>query len=727
MSGCRRIPALVLWLAAWCPAPLAGGSEFVGSARCADCHQQQYQLWRDSHHDLAMQVASAATVLGDFGDAEFSYFGERSRFYRRDGGFFVKTRDGSGEQREFEVLYTFGVEPLQQYLVALPGGRLQALTIAWDSRPRAEGGQRWFHLQPDEAIAPADELHWSGTYFNWNSRCAECHSTGLQKNFSLAQNRFDTTWAEIDVACEACHGAGAGHLAWAALPAAERSAGDKGLRSLRRAGVWEYIDGLSTASLSKTPAQAATASAAAQLDSCAHCHSRRNITSADVFGKPFLDHHALQLLDRGIYHADGQILEEVFVYGSFIQSKMFHQGVVCSDCHEPHSLALRQPGNAVCGQCHNPAVFDTPKHHHHLAGGAGAVCADCHMPETTYMVVDPRRDHSLRVPRPDLSVSLGVPNACNQCHTGKPPSWAAAAVAAWYPDSRLRGPHFGTALAAGHSGEPRAAALLAQLAAADQPDIARATALSLLQHYPGRQSLDAALASLGDGSSLVRAAALQALQMLPLQQRFQFAGALLGDSSARVRAEAGRLLAGVPTETLTAAQKKRLQAAVKTYVDSLLVNADLADSHLNLAALYRQQGRWQQAQAALQTALKVDPRSVAAMVNLADWYRQTGRDEQGEALLQKALRSSPHNPLVHHSLGLLYVRQKQLPRALQQLQKAAELAPQISRYAYVYSVALDSTGATAKALEVAQQALQRQPADPQLRALQASLQRKLGR
>ncbi|TQV70508.1 tetratricopeptide repeat protein [Exilibacterium tricleocarpae] len=697
------------------------GDGYVGSGECASCHRQQYDLWRNSHHDLAMARATPATVLGNFDNARFTYYDEVTRFYRRNGDFFVKTRGENGEDHEFQVLYTFGVEPLQQYLVAFPGGRLQALAVAWDSRPRAEGGQRWFHLQPEQPIAHTDELHWSGTYFNWNSRCAECHSTNLKKNFSLAENRFATTWSEIDVACEACHGPGEKHLQWAA--GTDRKSADSGLLPLRSTAVWQAVPGSHTA---RNTSAGAARDTVTQIDICAHCHSRRAIVSNDVFGRPFPQHHQLQLLDEGIYHPDGQVLEENYVYGSFIQSKMFHQGVTCSNCHEPHSLALRAPGNAVCTQCHSAPVFDTPKHHHHPVSSSGASCANCHMPETTYMVIDDRRDHSLRVPRPDLSVALGVPNACNQCHTDRDAKWAAAALEDWFPASRLRGEHFGHTLAAARAGDPGAEAMLIRLArAGHQPAIARATAVELLQYYPSQESLDTAVAQLADTDPLVRLSALRALAMLPPAQRLQFAGPALADPSPRVRAEAGKVLAGTPAAGLSAAQRSQLRRAQDAYIESLMVNADIADNHLNLGALYQQQGRWERAAAAFETALRIDARSVPAMLNLADWYRQQERDFKGEPLLQKALRVSPGNAAAHHSLGLLYVRQKKIPQAMQHLQQAAQRAPEVVRYTYVYSVALDSVGQTAAALEVARQALQRHPHNRELLGLRASFGRKL--
>ncbi|MFP8880341.1 MAG: multiheme c-type cytochrome, partial [Myxococcota bacterium] len=381
---------------------------YVGSAECGRCHADQFEKWSGSHHDLAMQIASDATVLGNFDAAEFSQHGAHFLFSRRDGRFLVRTEDANGDPAEFEIAYTFGVEPLQQYLVRLARGRLQVLSVAWDTRPSAQGGQRWFHLYPDERQRPGDPFHWTGGYQTWNHMCAECHSTNLEKHFDSATDSYATKWAEIDVACEACHGPGSLHVAGAAAG----SDAPAGLPVGFAAGDSRY-----------------------QVDVCAPCHSRRHRVSAeDRTGQPLLDHFVPVTLRAGLYHSDGQILEEVYVYGSFVQSAMYAHGVACSDCHDPHSLELRIAGNGLCTQCHaetgNPSfpsltkkAYDTAEHHFHPAGSAGAQCVNCHMPARTYMQIDPRRDHSFRVPRPDVSMKLGTPNACTGCHTDRTAAW----------------------------------------------------------------------------------------------------------------------------------------------------------------------------------------------------------------------------------------------------------------------------------------------------------------
>jgi hypothetical protein len=320
-------------------------AKFVGSETCAGCHQTEADLWRGSHHKLAMDHATDKSVLGDFADTSFDRYGVRSRFFRKDGKFFVETDGPDGKLAVFEIKYTFGVNPLQQYLIEFPDGRLQALSIAWDSRPKEQGGQHWFHLYPNEDIRHDDVLHWTKLNQNWNFMCAECHSTGVRKNYDAMNDRFSTIWSEISVGCEACHGAGSRHVAWARerqhwWPFGKSDDPTRGLAERfteRRDATWSPNAARGTAIRSNLPR-----TLRAEVETCGLCHARRGqFSEAWIPGRWLSETHLVLPLSRGLYHADGQILDEVYEYGSFKQSKMFAAGVTCSDCHEPHSLKLR--------------------------------------------------------------------------------------------------------------------------------------------------------------------------------------------------------------------------------------------------------------------------------------------------------------------------------------------------------------------------------------------------
>ena len=518
---------------------------YVGTAACAGCHAAETTAWRGSHHDLAMEEATPATVLGDFGDATFTYGSVTSRFFTRDGRYLVNTDGTDGRLADFEIRYTFGVYPLQQYLIAFPDGRLQALGIAWDARPKEQGGQRWFHLYPGEDVHAGETIHWTGRDQTWNYACAECHSTNLRKNYDPASDSYRTSWSEIDVACESCHGPGAAHVAWAGKAGASGPGGDDGLtvHFNERQGVHWAAD-----PQTGKPARSRPRTTAVELETCGMCHARRTqLHEPWRPGRQLLDTHLTSLLEPGLFEADGKMVGEVYNYQAFRQSKMFSRGVTCSDCHDPHSLKLRAEGNAVCTQCHQAATYDTAAHHHHAEGTPAGQCASCHMPERTYMVVDRRHDHGFRVPRPDLSVRFGVTNTCNDCHADQTPTWAADAVERWYGPEREGFQTWTPAFDAVRRGAPEAGELLRQLAAADStPSVARATALEELGPYLTEATVPAFTTALKDSDPLVRLGALRGLRPLPPQAAWQLASPLLDDPVRGVRIEAAGLLADVP-------------------------------------------------------------------------------------------------------------------------------------------------------------------------------------
>jgi len=710
-GGAAAIGLVAWWIAhAAAPYPGVSGGElppaeparFVGGPACAKCHPQEEARWRGSHHELAMQVADATTVLGDFGGRRFTYHGVTSTFYRKNDRFLVRTDGPDGALHEYEIAYTFGVYPLQQYLIAFPGGRYQALTICWDTRPLKEGGQRWFHLHPEEEILPSDILHWTGPYQNWNFMCAECHSTNVRKGYQLATDTYQTTWSEINVSCEACHGPGSAHLDWAeAVRAGRRKKDDprNGLVVRLKEPVpatWEFDLSRGIAKRSR-PRVSHT-----EVETCARCHSRRSVVSAEyVFGQPLLDTHRPALLEDALYHADGQIKDEVYEYGSFLQSKMFRAGVTCSDCHDPHSLKIPVSPDAVCARCHREETFNTPSHHFHRPGSGGASCVACHMAPRRYMVVDPRRDHSFRVPRPDLSLRIGTPNACNQCHQDRSSAWAAQVAARWWRRGSPSPPHYGEALHAGRAGLPGAERLLAGLAGdAGQPGIARATAVALLEGYPGAATEGADEQALRDPDPLVRMAALGPADGLPPDVRLRTVAPLLNDPLRTVRIDAARQLVLVPREGLSPQQGKALEAALAEYRAAQLATADRAEAHLNLGTLDLEMGELAQAEQEYLTALRLNPRFPPIYANLADLYRRQGRDLEGERSLRRGLAAAPTDPGLHQALGLWFVRQKRLPEALVFLARAAELGPDQPHFGYVYAVALQSAGQVDRALEV---------------------------
>lgn len=659
---------------------VAKDPNFVGKAACIKCHQDQHDDWLNSHHDKAMQVANEKTVLGDFNNVEFTAFGVTSKLFKKDGKFFVNTDGPDGKLKDYEIKYVFGIEPLQQYLIPFKGGRLQTLPISWDTKKK-----RWFHVQEHEkGIDHNDPLHWTKPLANWNYMCAECHSTNLQKNYDLATDTYRTTYSEINVSCEACHGPGRKHVAWAesydkSKPLIDQT---KGL-DVRFKGQSHIT----------------------QVEACARCHSRRHVIhSAYDHSKGMLNTHVPQTIVEPLYYADGQIRDEVYVYGSYAQSKMYHMGVKCTDCHNPHSLKLKLPGNALCTSCHmqkhTADKYDTPAHHHHKPGSPGASCINCHMPHRTYMVVDPRRDHSFRVPRPDLTVKYGVPNACNQCHADKKPKWAADAVVKWYGKERKDEPHFIHILKPAQDGKAEVLSLLAALATNEtKPAIVRATALSLLRRYVGSEDalqivIQTAVVLLRDKNPLIRHTAIAGVDIPgnPPQQKFAFLYPMLKDPVRAVRMEAARIISSVPPQFINHAQRAEIQKAIDEYTEGQLASIDRPGARLNLAVLNENIGRPREAISWYRSAIKLDGTFVPAKLNLAVLLSQMSELEEAEVLLREVIKLHPDFGEAYYSLGLLKAEQKQAEESLKNLTMASKLMPEHHRAHYNYSLALEHAG-----------------------------------
>jgi Flp pilus assembly protein TadD len=713
------------------PPPLT--ASYVGEPACTKCHESQTAEWRQSDHARAMALATGETVLGNFDQATFTYAGVQSSFFRRDGRFFVRTDGPDGALHDYEVKYVFGYRPLQQYLIEFPGGRFQCLSIAWDSRPKTQGGQRWYHLYPGERITSTDALHWTAPNQNWNYMCADCHSTNLRRNYDLATNAYKTTWSEINVSCETCHGPGSAHVAWAedrkkrGLTGRDSTAMGLLVQDLRAMDYSGFGVGDATrvvARLADRPRQRA------EIQACAPCHARRGpITDVPDHGRTFLDSYRPAVLSDGLYYADGQILEEVYEYASFTQSKMYRAGVTCSDCHNAHSLKQRGTGNNVCLHCHLPLNYDTPNHHHHKPGTDAALCRSCHMRTTTYMGVDPRYDHSMRVPRVDYSIIYGIPNACTTpCHNDKSLQWAGDAVVRWYGPTRTRGNDYVAALAAARKGQPDAERLL-RLAVlnAGFPPIARATALESLTGLLSPASMDALYAGLNDEDALVRATAARVLEQAPAADRWRLGSALLTDPVRLVRTSAAVSLAETPPSVLSAEETQKLERATREAVAAEMAVAERPEAHVNLSNLYARQGRAKEAEGELQIALRLDPRNIPALVNLADLCRATAREPEAVSLLEQAVAIEPNAAEVVHALGLAYIRSGRTADAMSRLERAYKLRPADSRYGYAYAVGLDSQGKTGEAVGVLAAVHRVRPADREVLVALASYEAKRGR
>jgi predicted CXXCH cytochrome family protein len=711
------------------PSPLAPAAtldrarlrdQFVGSAACAPCHRSETAAYAKSHHAKALVPATSAEVSANFAASRFSTpLGGTTRFTTKNGGFEVTSPNAAGASQTFPIAYAAGVFPLQQYIVRTERGKLQTLQVSWDTRPADEGGQRWFHAYGPQGIAPGDSLFFTQPALNWNHVCADCHSTLLERRYTPENDTFDTRWAELAVGCEGCHGPGAQHVR------AAKAGGGSGTSSaptltvaLTRSSPWAP---------SATGSPMPRVQDGTEVEVCAPCHSRRvPLHEGFVAGDAFLDAFEPELLRPGRYHADGQVEGEVYEWGSFLQSKMYASGVRCSDCHEPHSAELYVAGNALCTRCHAAGHFDVPAHSHHTAAKAPR-CIDCHMPPDTFMQIDERRDHSIRIPRPDLSAEFGTPNACNGCHAKQSAAWAVEQLAAWFPNSKHR-PHFVEALARDRKGTvdaPRALAALASDAMA--PAIARATALEALGQYATAHGLETLRTALSSPDPLVVYGAVRGASALPLDERASLLLPVVDHPRRAVRIAVGQALSALPVGQLPKDMRASLERDFDEVIASLVLNASLPQSHVERSAFELARHHPEAAESELLAALRLQPCLVEAHLNLADLARGQGDEARAEREIRAALACDPRSAHAHHALGLLDVRTGKKREALASLRKAVELAPDDARFSYVLAAATAESGDVEGAVKILEAAVEKRPNDRQLlEALGAYLQ-KLGR
>lgn len=612
-------------------AQTAAVPSYVGSDSCRDCHAEVVQDWEKSQHALAWTPPDAANVLGDFDDTDFYHRGVLSKFSVEGGKYYIETDGPDGAITRFPVAGVAGIAPLQQYLLETEPGRLQSFDVAWDTEEK-----RWYHLYPDQDLPADNGLHWTGTYKNWNGRCAECHATGFEKNFDPVSKTYASTQAEIGVGCEACHGPGQAHLDWAIAndtydPARWAKVGELGF-------TMDFSAGAET-----------------EIQQCATCHSRREPfeDGNPLPGTPYHDAYRLSALRDGLYYPDGQILDEVYVYGSFLQSKMYANGVTCSDCHNPHTAEPVADGNAVCAQCHSPAGnprfptlklanYDDPSHYFHAEESEGAQCKACHMIERTYMGVDGRRDHSFRIPRPDLSVETLAPNACTDCHNDQTASWAAEVVEGWYPGSTNRGPHFSQSISRARSDPRGQAASLIELAEYTAlPGIVRATALDILAQISTPEIARRLQPLLADSDPLVRAAVIPVQRTVPNTERPAVLIDLLEDPVRNVRMTAAREFLNMNIVRMPDQVTENLNSAMGEWQRSLRNKADFPETQLVLAGIGLTTRRWDAALSAFGEAVEMDPQLVQAWTMMVRIHAALGDTEAALQTADAALVANP--------------------------------------------------------------------------------------
>ncbi|WP_246604484.1 multiheme c-type cytochrome [Alteromonas lipotrueae] len=689
------------------------------NTNCVSCHQQAVSNWQQSDHAKAMDVVAANTVLGDFSGTAVAHYTQQARFYQKGQDFWINFTEADSTT-DYQVKYTFGHYPLQQYLIEGSAGKLQVFPFAWDARSKEEGGQRWYPMYSQEDIQPADRLHWRQPLQNWNGMCADCHSDGLTRNYSVETKQFDTTWDNINVGCQSCHGEMTHHADTASSASQLTGQSSHGKLALssdeqKAIGRWLLDDGAKIASWHGESRDNQF------METCFACHSLRSpITDGIDPNAAFLDQFVPSLLAPPMYHADGQIKEEVYVYGSFLQSKMYAAGVNCLDCHDKHTMKIKVQGNGLCLQCHSNEVYQQQSHLRHDVSSTAGQCVSCHMPETTYMGVDARRDHSFKVPRPDLSAKYDTPNVCTGCHEMQSSNWAADIINQWRQGDALPDTSQDDFLALMHNGTLPVARHFALINNTELSVIVRASAIAMLPNSVAQLSDNDVKGWVQSEHDLIRLAVAGIGNMLSVPERLKSYQTLLEDrfKAVRLRAANHLLDAGLNNN---AAFKPALELLLKFNEVSMW----RGESALNQSMVYLQLGRTKEALNSLQHGIDVDPFFAPNYVNLADVYRQAGQVENERMTLNAGLKANPTSAVMHYAHGMYLIRAQRKPDSIEAFRRAVKLAPDNVQYVYVYFLVLDGVGQTDKALRELKLALGRYHYHPQLRQLGVNFAQKM--
>lgn len=678
----------------------------ITNQQCISCHQQSQHEWQKSDHAKSMAIANSSSVVGDFNNVDVKHYGQKAHFYIKDKKYHV-TISYDNKVDTYPVKYTFGFFPLQQYLVETETGKLQVLPFAWDARDKSQGGQRWYHNYSHEEIRPEDRLHWRQPLQNWNGMCADCHSDGLKRNYNKAENSFDSQFDNINVGCLSCHGDMSSHAAKGALTKSNTRIDTTALN--HPTGQWLRNVGESTAKWQGEKRNNEF------MDGCFACHAlRAPLTDGISPNKPFLDQFTPQLPAAPNYYADGQIKEEVYVYGSFLQSKMYDKGVNCLDCHDKHTMKLKIEGNGLCLQCHGAEVYNVKSHHQHQESSTGAQCVNCHMPTNRYMGVDDRRDHSFKIPRPDLSDQFATPNACTKCHQDKSNQWASDNLEKWHgkPKALLASKEFLIRL---NSGQPiNLEDHLSIIADTQLAVISRASAIQMLSFTTQMITAEILKPYLTHKEDLLRLSAAGAATLLPPADKVLHLSPLLTDKLKAIRVAAVRSLI---SDNIAAKDKQAFDKAF----DELLVGNDVnswrGEGRANEAMLALEQNDPIKAEEALKAVLEIEPYYDIGYINLADLYRTQQRPSQVASVLLKGMKNLPNAAGLKYAYALHLVRTQQHSKALGFFEKAMMLEPSSSQYLYAYILSLDGQGETVNALNKLQKLIVNYTNNQQLKEL----------
>jgi tetratricopeptide (TPR) repeat protein len=699
--------------------PPAALVQYAKSPSCRSCHEEEYALWERSHHALAERDIDPRLDAAAFQFPFKIRHGTQVSWVTNNNGVFqIFTMGKDGKRHPFTPVRVLGVEPLRQFLVPADAGRMQVTELAYDPAQ-----VDWFDVYGEEDRHAGEWGHWTGHGMTWNSMCASCHNTALQKNYEITADAYHTTMVEHGVGCESCHGPMADHNAWQA--AHPKQGGDPTIKKPGREELFAL---------------------------CGSCHSRRGDLTGDFRpGQKYADHFSLVIPDEtDLFYPDGQVHDEDFEFTAFSGSRMHAAGVRCSDCHEPHSAKVRIPGDNLCMVCHAAPAPPAPKidpatHSHHKTGERGDHCVDCHMPQTVYMQRHARHDHGFTVPDPLMTRDFGIPNACNRCHTDRSADWSLQSVEEWYGDKMQRPTRARTqVLARARRGDAASVPDLIHLMKQETNGFWRAVSANFVKRWISDPQVVAALsAGLGDSNALARSMSIRALEPLSNEEPIH-AGLTnaLSDPVREVRLDAawalratldtnsvpGRELlahldfnADQPSGALQAGvfhlDRGDVASALTWFKRAVQGDGNSAPLRQALAVALSDAGKSREAVTELETACKLAPQEAEYRYKFGLARNEVGDLEGAKTALAEAVKLDPALAPAWYNLGLAENASGKPEAALEALVRAESLDARSAQIPFARATILARLGRTDEARLAARRALEIQPGYPQAAAL----------
>ncbi len=641
---------------------------------CAECHAEIVAEWENSHHALANRLVDFPRDSAAFQQRQNLSLGERNVSTSIRGQSLVFKENGKNSIEVAAPVGVIGYDPLIQYLIPTGNGKLQTYTLSYEPTTK-----EWFYVFEDDVRLPGEWGHWSGQGMNWNANCGYCHMTDYHKNLDQDPSRpiaYESQWLYQGISCAQCHN-----------------------------GLEEHVKSPDAPEVVSLNAQSKV-----QIEhSCATCHARRQELTVEAFrpGDSFHDHYGLSAVDQGdLYHPDGQVNNENFVYTSMQLNKMGHAGISCMDCHNPHTAALSLPAdnNALCMKCHTTGdngatLIDPIKHSRHQPGSEGARCIECHMPDNTFMARDDRRDHIFSIPDPQLSAEIGSPDTCTACHTDQNMKWAGEWVETWWPDHATKRVHVrerARAIQSFRDGSASDYKELLRLAQKEEILLWKASLTGMLTPWSQWKEVETYLRQmLAHTDPHIRSAAVRALARHP--QRQALLAPLLQDEFRVVRIQAAQLIGPAPEYR-------------EEYETFHRFSSDRPNNALMLADYFsadpEQQKQW------IRRSISLEPTNDVIYGDGAVLLARGADVDGAKALLLEGIAMAPQSASLRYSLALIEAEQQNYSAAINWMQQSVRLDPQQPRAWYNLSILLRRQGDLKGARAAAEKAYELSPNDP---------------